>query len=250
MKTTNKILLTAFVLILLASLAMMGYIRSQVSPEMFHSVEGSGQVLEQERLLENFNGLHLRGNMNVYLYPGTDAFLRIEADDNLHDLITSDHRDGILSLTLEQQVSRHAKLDIHIGFHQIDEIHVSAGGKVFTKAPIYATFLSHVVQTGAQSTLHLYVDELDLKVQAGATANLEGEAESMILISQAGAMVYASDLRVSVCEIMARAGSVNMLYVTESISGRARQGAILQLKGNPDQRGFSSQQGVSIEILD
>ncbi len=248
MKTTNKILLTAFLIIIAASLALMVYVRTQVSADMFRGVEGSMRVIEQSRVVDSFQEMDIRGGISVYIYPDTTQFIRVVADDNLHDFIQTELRRGVLSLSMERHASNYDKLEVHVGAPAFVDIKVSSGAKLFANAPLVGKSFSHIVQTGAQSNLHLYVERLYVKVQAGATANLAGEARNVEMVSQAGAFVYAGDLVMQDCDLQARAGSINHLHILGTLTGRARQGAIIQLTGNPDKSGFSMQQNVTIDV--
>lgn len=246
MKTTNKILLAAFLIVLLVVIAFMIYLRVNIS--VFKVVEGSGNVVRQYREVPDFQSVQLRGNLKAYFVQDADYQINIEADDNLMDLVVTEINNGQLSVYLEKPVRRGATLNLYIHAANLEALHVSAGSKAYSDKPLTGSSFEHNVQAGAKSTLHLQYDNMELKVQAGAITILEGRVGTLTVLSAAGAIVDAKELVVRDCEIDAKAGSVNNLFVTGTLSGSVTRGAVIHYAGDPVIADLDVKTGGHVEV--
>ncbi len=245
MKTANKILITAFLAMVILMIAFMFYLRANLD---FEIVEGSGNVIRQDREIVDIQSINVRGRLNVQLIQDTLCRLYIEADDNLMELVVTSLYDGVLDISLEKAVDKQATVNVYIHVHDLESLHVSAGATVKADEALKGTYFDHRLQAGAKSTLHLQYDEVNLKLQAGALSTLSGRANAMTAYSAAGAVIEAGKLQVTDCVIESKAGAVNNLYVTGTLSGSVGKGAILHYKGDPELKNFRQERGSSIEV--
>ncbi len=244
MKTTNTILLVAFLVLIVTIISLMVYLRNSIS---FEVVEGSGNVIRKELETKDFHNLVLRGSLHVYLSPDTVDRMFIEADDNLVDLVVREYDKGTLTVHLDAPISKGSVMNIYIHAMDLHSLHLSAGSVAYTEKPLSGKNFEHILQAGAKSTLHLHYDKMDLKAQAGAVTNLEGIVDTFRVVSAAGAIVDAHGLRVNICDIEAKTGSVNNLYVTGALYGSASHGAVIHYGGNPSDIQIDTNRGGHIE---
>tara|TARA_R110000868_G_scaffold145993_1_gene366594 strand:+ start:15696 stop:16529 length:834 start_codon:yes stop_codon:yes gene_type:complete len=79
-------------------------------------IKGSKKVTTEQREIGSFNSLEVEDNIEVYLERGEKAELKIEADDNLHDIISIDLRDNILRVYTSKEAIRYKKLIVKITY--------------------------------------------------------------------------------------------------------------------------------------
>lgn len=245
MKTANKILITAFVAMIVIMIAFMFYLRANLDLEV---LEGSGNVIRKNVEVADIQSVNLRGRMSVELIQDTLSRLYIDADDNLMELVAVSLQDGVLDVSMEKAVDKRATVNVFIHVQELESLNVSAGSTVHAGEALKGTYFSHHLQAGAKSTLHLQYDEVNLKLQAGALSNLSGMAQSLEAYSAAGAVIEAGKLQVTDCVIESRAGAVNNLYVTGTLSGSVGRGAVLHYSGDPELKNFRQERGSSIEV--
>lgn len=77
-------------------------------------IKGSKIVTTKYQEINNFKTVEVGGNIEVYLEKGDKPGIKIEADDNLHDIITNTVTDNILSLNTIKEAYRHKKLIVHV----------------------------------------------------------------------------------------------------------------------------------------
>lgn len=245
MKTTNKILLSAFVLACILVVVMMFYLRSNLSLEV---VEGSGNVVESEREVSPFKHVTVRGMFELSIHQAPEHKLYIKADDNLKDLVVINIEDEHLFLHLDKAIGKESTMNVSLHLPHLHGIFVSAGAKVQSDGRLSGGSLVHQLQTGSHSELHLEYDYLDLNMQAGAISKLSGKVQRARIRSQAGAILNARTMEIKDCEIDARLGSVNHLWVSGSLSGVATSGAVVNYDGDPDTSAFHLKKGGVVDI--
>ncbi|TVR40750.1 MAG: DUF2807 domain-containing protein [Bacteroidia bacterium] len=245
MRTTNKILISAFGIVLLFVIIALLYIRINLTLE---TVEGSGNVIIERREVAEFQRIDVRGNIRLHISQGDENSMSIEADDNLVELVIAKQDQDKLYLYLAKGIHKDATMNISLQIKQLTELNVSAGTRVFANDTIRGVSLKHVLQAGSESNLTLEYENMNLLVQAGGISNLSGSVSHASVSSLAGAIINAQKLEVENLEINGRAGSINTFHVTGTISGRARNGAIVNYTGEPDLKDFRSERGGLIQI--
>jgi hypothetical protein len=86
------------------------------SAQTREKIKGSKTVTIEEREIGNFYSLEVDDNIEVYIERGETAALKIEADDNLHDIITVDLQDSILRLSTTKEATRYRKLIVKLTY--------------------------------------------------------------------------------------------------------------------------------------
>ncbi len=96
-------------------------------------VKGTKIVTTSIKEVESFDGLEVDDNLEVYLERGEKNEIKIEADDNLHDIVGMDLRDKTLRLYTSKESTIFKKLTVHV-------IYTGTLNKVIAKneAVIYA----------------------------------------------------------------------------------------------------------------
>ncbi len=230
MKTTNRILLTAFFVLIVIMIAVIVSIRFSLSEEL---VRGSGEVIEEERMIDPFDSIEAKGNLQLLLQQHNQEQVIVAADDNLLELIETYVSDKTLYINLLKPVGSYEKMDVIVVFNDLDALEISRGGRAEAPDGIRTEFFTHKLQSGAQSTLHLHVDELTLDMSSGAHAKLSGAAAVMNAKNASGSVLDAANMEVSVCSIKASSGATNNLFVTSELSAEATSGGVIRYSGDP-----------------
>ena len=79
-------------------------------------VKGSKTVTTELKEVERFNALEVADNLEVSLERGEKNELKIEADDNLHEIISVDVRDNILRIFTSKEAVNYKKLMVRITY--------------------------------------------------------------------------------------------------------------------------------------
>lgn len=79
-------------------------------------IKGSKIVTTSIKEVGEFDGIEADDNLEVYLEKGEKNEIKIEADDNLHDIIGMDLRDKVLRLYTSKESTIFKKLTVHVTY--------------------------------------------------------------------------------------------------------------------------------------
>ncbi|WP_035664043.1 GIN domain-containing protein [Flavobacterium sp. ACAM 123] len=79
-------------------------------------IKGSKSVTTELRETGSFELLELEDNLEVYLEKGERPRIEIEADDNLHDIISMDLRDNLLRIYTSKEAIKYRKLIVRVTY--------------------------------------------------------------------------------------------------------------------------------------
>jgi hypothetical protein len=79
-------------------------------------IKGSKTVTIEQREVGNFESLTIEDNLEVHLERGEKTEVKIEADENLHDIISMDLRDNMLRIYTTKQATNYKKLIIRVTY--------------------------------------------------------------------------------------------------------------------------------------
>jgi hypothetical protein len=79
-------------------------------------IKGSKVVVEKPKEIENFTALEIEDNLTVFLEKGGKNEIKVETDDNLHDVISFDVKDKTLRIYTSKEISSFKKLVIKIKY--------------------------------------------------------------------------------------------------------------------------------------
>lgn len=79
-------------------------------------LKGSKMVTTEQRNVGSFESLVVEDNLEVHLEKGEQTELEIEADDNLHDIISFDLSDNILRIYATKQAANYKKMIVRVTY--------------------------------------------------------------------------------------------------------------------------------------
>lgn len=79
-------------------------------------IKGSKTVTVEQKIIGNFENIEVEDNLEVYLEKGEENAIKIEADDNLHDIITMDLSEKTLRLYTSKEAVNYKKLIVKVTY--------------------------------------------------------------------------------------------------------------------------------------
>ena len=197
-------------------------------------VKGDGNVITKKRKISNdFSRIEVSRGLDLYLTKSKNVSLEVEADENLHELIETNVRDGVLKITCSRNIWSASSKKIHLNVDHLNGIAVNSGAEVMTRNTFESDELRLSVSSGASAEMELKVEDLSCDISSGADIELMGKAENFTVSSSSGSNVKAYELEAKNCNADASSGSDIKLTAVETIEARATSGADIKFKGNP-----------------
>ncbi|MEO8932832.1 MAG: DUF2807 domain-containing protein, partial [Xanthomarina sp.] len=102
-------------------------------------VSGNGQVNTIERTLnDSFNSVKVSRGLDLYLIQSDTESLIIEADENLHELITTNTINHVLIISATENIGRATSKKIMLNFKNLHAIIATSGSDVYSTGIIQA----------------------------------------------------------------------------------------------------------------
>ena len=164
-------------------------------------IKGSKTVTVEQREIGNFEALVVEDNLEVHLERGERTELKIEADDNLHNIISLDLSDNILRIYTTKQATNYKKIIVRVTYTK--DLNLITSKDESTINAIQELLLNTVtLKAHDASQLFLNVNTKDFLLQADDKSktelNLKSENTTIELSKNASlkALVNTTDLKV------------------------------------------------------
>lgn len=203
---------------------------------MFDGVKGDGYVVSKSRKIsDDFVRINASRGLDVYITKSKKISLEVEADENLHELIETQVKNGTLYITASKNIYSASAKKIHLSVNHINAIQVNSGAEVYSENTFSTDKLVINASSGAHARMDLKVDELTCESSSGSEIRVTGETNFLNASSSSGSDIDAYELKAKNCKAEASSGSDIHVHVTESFEGSASSGADIQYKGSPEE---------------
>ena len=234
-------------------------------------IKGSKIVTIEQKEIGNFDTFEISDNLEVYLDRGEKCELKIEADDNLHDIINIDLSAKILRINTSKTATNYKKLIVRITYTnelkmvtskdeaiinaiqeiQLNDISIQSfddsklflnvNTKNFTlqsdhNSKVELNLKSEIaaIELSKNASLKALLAAADLKcdMYQKANANLEGDVTNANIRLDNNAKFSANNLAITNAQLLAESYSNCSINVTATISIDAAENAEIKLYGD------------------
>ncbi len=239
MKTSNKILLIAYAILIafamLILLKVKQFIHSNLSFSEHEKIELSGKVMDKTFDITGFSQLKVEGSISLDLSKGESNSLTIKADTVILKHVQVNQSDNKLTIKL---INTHGKKHmatavLHMPELILEDLDVNAGAIVESNDTLINSQINISLNAGAQTKVGLNCKQLDCSANAGAIARLYGKAEKIKASATAGAQIKADKLSAVKADANAIAGAQINLNVSSELNASCTAGGTVRYKGTP-----------------
>jgi hypothetical protein len=140
-------------------------------------IKGSKIVTIELRETSDFDTLEVEDNLEIYLEKGEKPGIKIEADDNLHDIISTDLRDNILRLSTSKEAVKYSKLLVRVTYTD-DLKSVATKNETVVNAIQEVQLDSIIFKSSDYSKLFLNINTVNFVLKADDKSAIELNAKS------------------------------------------------------------------------
>jgi hypothetical protein len=152
-------------------------------------IEGSGKVITESRTVEKFNGIELKSVANVYITQGETQEVKIEAEDNLIQHITTKVKNDELVIDCDQEINSHEPINVYITVKDLCLLELSGSGNMITKNEINCEHMTLYLGGSGEMKVALKSQQLKATLSGSGNMNLSGStSESDLRINGSGNM--------------------------------------------------------------
>jgi hypothetical protein len=244
-----------------------------ISAQKKETIKGSKKVTIEQREIENFHSLQVDDNIEVYIERGETAELKIEADDNLHDIIKIDLQDNALRIYTTKEAIRYRKLMVKITYSKDlnlvisrNNVTINAIQQVLLDSITFRSFdnsklflnvnvKDFLLQSNDESKVELNLKSENSKIELSkdaslkslivtqdlacdlyqkSTAKIEGSATNAAFRLDSNSNLTANKLTVKNIDLTSEGYSNSAVYAETSIIISASDKSEIQLFGEPE----------------
>ena len=210
-------------------------------------VIGNGNVVTQERTIDsNFDQIEVSRGLDVYLTQSETENLRVQADENLQDLIKTQIEGHTLKIYADKNIRYSATKKVLVSFNSISKISAASGSTVYSTGNISVENLELQTSSGADMDLDLKVNSLHCKTSSGSDLKIKGTATKLVANASSGSDIKASDLITENSNVTSSSGADIIVNVSNELIAKAESGGDIKYFGNPQKINESG--GVSGSI--
>ena len=197
-------------------------------------IVGNGDVETKKKDVGNFNRVDIHGNFDVFLEQTGKTGLRIEADENLFDIIDIDEVGNTLRIRSEVNIIRAKRKNIYIQFDDLKELDLSGALEVRGEGKIKVRSLDIAGSGASDVNLDVEVNWLDIDVSGAGDFDFTGSAkEANLIISGVGGFDLI-DLRTEKMNLDISGAAHARVFVTEELDVEISGAGNVRYKGNPE----------------
>ena len=241
MKTLVKItvLITTYLIILFTTSSCM--------VEGITGIKGSNNVVSEERTISsNFESIKVSQGISVHLTQDNSTELKVEADDNIIDLLVTEVKNNELTIYFEKNVYRAKARNVYLTTKNISQIRTSSGAHVTAENTIQTTALDLDSSSGSSIKIRVNANEISSEASSGSNVKIEGKTTIFSAKASSGSSIKADDLKTTDAKVKASSGSNIYVNVSGQLTAKASSGGDIDYEGNPTNIDKDTSSGGSV----
>lgn len=196
-------------------------------------VNGSGNVVTQEREATYFNAVKVSTAIDLILTQGSSESITVEADDNLHEYIITEIKNNILHIYTEANIRDAHEMNVYVTMKDIEEISATSAGDVVGKSVINSDELYLSTSSAGDIDLEVKVQKLTCKISSAGGMTLSGTTDELEADLSSAGDLNAFDLTSRIARVSASSSGDANITVTEKLWARASSAGDISFRGDP-----------------
>ncbi len=164
---------------------------------------GSGNLITRDVAVKSFSSLTVGGVFNVVLAQGSAEAVKIEAEDNLQELVQVEQTDNGLSVTMKKHksIKTNKKMTVYITFRQLKSIDLKTVGNITTVGTLSFENLRMNNASVGNVELKMTARSLELENKSVGNLELEGKADNAVIKNKSVGNLEAAKFVVQTMDI-------------------------------------------------
>jgi hypothetical protein len=178
------------------------------------SIIGSGRMVSEERTVAPCTSIRIVGSAKVFLTQDSPQRIRVEADDNIIDQVTTRSENGYLVVGLEQGSYSNTTVNVYVSLATVENLEITGAGDITTSHPIQC-------------------DAMRCHIEGAGNISLAGTANVQSIIIDGAGNVGNFDLLSSECTAIINGTGNCEVHVTQRFDGEINGVGKIVYEGNP-----------------
>jgi hypothetical protein len=206
---------------------------SCIQGQFWKTVEGHGKVVTRERKTDSFTGLKVSSGIDVYLKQGNNEAVSVEADENLHEYILTEVRNGVLNVYSEYNIREAEKKRVYVTMKEVNSVKTTSAGDVYGESAINSDNLELSASSAGDIKLEVKAKKIDVDISSSGDITLTGETDMLRADLSSAGDLKAFDLKAREADISVSSAGDADVNVSEKLTARASSAGDVNYKGDP-----------------
>lgn len=207
-------------------------------------VKGKGPIVTKTLDLSEISGIALGINAKVFLTQGNRQSVKVEAQENLIEILKTKVSGGTWKIGFHENVSNHKTIKIYITLNTLEKVAVGGSGSIEgTNHFPNIDDLSVAVSGSGKVALDVEASEISSAVSGSGNIYLEGKANTHRIAVSGSGGVSAYDLESADCKVAISGSGDCELNVKNDLRATVSGSGDIYYKGNPNVRSKVSGSG-------
>ncbi len=199
----------------------------------FEGKKGNGNVVSENRNVgQDFTAVKATEGLDVFVTQDDKTSIRVEADENVIDLIVTEVKNDVLVIHTEKNIGRATK-NIYVSLPNITALKSSSGADLYTNGVVTSDKITLEATSGSDIEAKIEANYVVAETSSGADIKLSGKANFLEADASSGSDIKARNLEVKECNADASSGADISVNVTDKLTADASSGADIKYTGNP-----------------
>ena len=211
------------------------------------SISGNGRVVDENRNISDFTGVHVSSGIDVYLSQGSAFEVKVEADENLHDVILTEVEGRMLVVKTDRVNIRNAKSKkVHVSLPELKSLKISSAGDCVGQNAFSCEDLRISISSAGDLSLEVEAERIDLDISSSGDARISGSAEVFDASLSSAGDLHAFDLIAGKVDVNVSSAGDARVHATEEITMTASSAGSVYYRGDAEVVRSNSSSGGSI----
>ena len=202
------------------------------------TIRASNTLMSETREISGFTGIDMRTVGRVVISQGETESLALRGPDNVVPLIETYVRNGVLVIDMEEDIfvkDLHDSkvLTITIGVKDLSALTLSGAADVTMDGLTASRLKLEISGAGRIAFTGLSVDSLSLTLSGAGDVELEGSADTAVIVISGAGNVQAPDLKIRTADVSLPGFGSATVWVTETLTGSISGAGNVEYYGNP-----------------
>jgi hypothetical protein len=197
------------------------------------TVYGNNHVVRKEREAGSFTGLKVSSGIDVYLKQTGNVSIEVEADENLHEYILTEIRDGVLNVYTEANIREAEMKRVYVSMKDISSLKTSSAGDIVGESPVKTDRLELSASSAGDIKLEVYAKEIETNISSSGDITLTGQADILNASLSSAGDLNAYGLEVKEADVSASSAGDADINVSEKLRARSSSAGDINYHGNP-----------------
>lgn len=194
--------------------------------------KGNGVVTTESRPISGeFTEISASEGLMVYVTQADEFEIKVEADENLIELIGTDIKNGKLSVHAIKNIGSGTK-NVYVSLPEVTALKGSSGAHLKTQNTVKADDLEIDGSSGAIVKVELEADDVEIDGSSGANLTIVGKTDEADIDVSQGSSINAKDFEITLCIAEASSGGNLSVNVSESLNANASSGGNISYYGD------------------